>query len=84
MALTPVFSGEIPADPRIKAIINRLAKAGCGAEFMDNARAKNLVNIYTTAFLETYVAGNDTFTGVPTEAYAKESSDLRFQSRGGA
>jgi len=76
---------KLPDPPQVVIdFVNRLAEEGCGPQFMDNARAKDLVNIYTTAFLETYVAGNDTFAGVLTDAYAKESSDIRFQSRGGA
>ena len=76
---------KLPDPPKVVVdFVNRLAEEGCGPGFMDNARSKDLVNIYTTAFLDTYVAGHDTYAGVLTDAYAKESADIRYQSRGGA
>ncbi len=76
---------KLPDPPKVVVdFVNRLAEEGCGPGFMEHARAKDLVNIYTTAFLDTYVAGHDTYAGVLTDAYAKESTDIRYQSRPGS
>ncbi len=73
---------KLPDAPKVVVdFINDLADSGCGDGFMDHGRAKDLINIYTTAFFSQYVAGDDTYAGVLTETYATASDDIAYQSR---
>lgn len=79
------YAEDIPALPDapevVIDVIEDLADSGCGDAFMDHGRAKDLINIYTTAFFLTEVAGDDTYAGVLTDDYAAGSDDLAFQAR---
>lgn len=81
------YAEDIPALPDapevVIEVIEDLAASGCGDGFMDHGRAKDLINIYTTAFFLTEVAGDDTYAGVLSEDYAAGSDDIAFQARTG-
>lgn len=79
------YAQEIPMLPDppevVIDVIEDLAASGCGDGYMDHGRAKDLVNIYTTAFFTSQIAGDDTYAGVLTDGYAERSDDLAFQAR---
>lgn len=81
------YAEDIPALPDapevVIDVIEELAASGCGDGYMDHGRAKDLINIYTTAFFLTEVAGDDTYADVLTEDYAAGSDDLAFQAHTG-
>lgn len=72
---------KLPDAPAaVVSVIRTQAAEGCGPDFLDYARALELTNILTVAFLRTFVAGEigyDTYWGV----WAAEQPELRVDVR---
>lgn len=78
------YLDQIPKLPDAPAFvvttIQTQAKEGCGPDFLDYARAIELTNILTVAFLKTYVSGEigfDTYWGVWAAAQPELRVDVR-------